>query len=126
MQSSDTIRLARRIRKKREKKKRGKLTPWRVVCEELNIRTENGNLDTGLAFKIGYQEYDPSDRALRHRLGLRDLCSKCKRVFRAVKLLAPKPALSAARVWFNGLKREEQEKVLELSYKQFLNWKQRR
>lgn len=123
MQSKDTIRLARRIRKKREKKIKGVLTPWRVVCEELDIRTEEGKLDTGLAYKIGYQEYEPSNRPMRKRLGLRDICSRCKRTFRVPKSKQILHTLSPARLWWNRIKREEREKLIELSYGNYLKWR---
>lgn len=123
MQAKDTIRLARRIRKKREKKTKGKLTPWRVVCETLNIRTDQGKLDTGAAYKIAYQEYEPSGREMRLRFGLRDKCSKCGRTFRAPKPPQVARALSPARLWWNRMKGEEREKLIELSYSNYLKWR---
>ena len=126
MQSKQTNRLSRKIRKIREKKTRGKLTRWVVVCEKLNIRTAEGNLDPGLAYKIGYQEYEPSDREIRKRLGLNDICTKCRRVFRATRPPEAKKPMSPARAWWNGLKSGDREKLIELSYKNFLDWKNRR
>ncbi len=124
-QTPQTARLARKIRRIREKKKRGKLTLWRVVCETLNIRKVDGSYDHGMAFKIGYEEYEPSGREVRHRLGLRDICTKCRRAFRTPRVPMARQTLSPARMWFNRLKREDQEKILEFSYKQFLNWRRK-
>ncbi|RPJ29169.1 MAG: hypothetical protein EHM33_02005 [Chloroflexi bacterium] len=126
MQSKQTNRLARKIRKNREKKIKGKLTRWMVVCEKLNIRTEDGRLDPGLAFKIGYQDYEPSDRGVRQRLGLRDMCTRCKRVFRAVKVTTPQRALSPARAWWNGLARGQREELIEKTYRNYLNWRSKK
>jgi len=122
MQSKQTIRLAVKIRKIHEKKIKGKKTPFRVVCERLNIRKEDGRTDEGLAYKIGYNDYEPSSREVRKRLGLRDVCSKCKRAFRVIKpavVHTPSPALA----WWKKLKREEREKVINASYKNYLNWR---
>lgn len=123
MQTKQTQKLARKIRRLREKKKP---EIWRVVCEKLNIRTEDGRVDPGLAYKIGYGDYEPSDRSARKRLGLRDICTKCKRTFRAVKAPAARKAPSPAQLWWGRLKRQERKKLIELSYKNFLNWKTRR
>lgn len=126
MQTKQTARLARRIRRLREKKKRRKQTIWRVVCEKLNILTEDGRVDPGLAYKIGYRDYEPSDRALRKRLGLKDICSKCQRTFRAQRPNPAPRAVSPARAWWGKLKREDREKLIELSYKNFLDWRKNR
>lgn len=122
MQTKQTAKLARKIRRLRERKRPLK---WRAVCEKLNIRTQDGRIDPGLAYRIGYQDYEPSDRALRGRLGLKDICSKCKRTFRAVRSPVIRTK-SPARAWWEKLNREDREKLIELSYQNFLDWKQRR
>lgn len=122
MQSKQTARLAKRIRRLREKKKRGKQTVWRVVCETLNVRTEDGRVDPGLAFRIAYDEYEPSDRAVRQRLGLKDICTKCMRSFRSPRASAIR-SKSPARAWWEKLKREDREQVIEISYRNYLDWK---
>ena len=123
MQTKQTARLARKIRRIRERKKRGRLTFWRVVCERLNILTDDGRADPGLAHKIGYGDYEPSNRELRVRLGLTDICSKCRRTFRVPRKAAAPRTLTPARAWWEKLNREEQDKVIELSYKNYIDWK---
>lgn len=123
MQSKDTIRLAKKIRRIRERKKKGKLTPWRVVCETLNIRTPEGKLDPGMAYKIGYQEYEPSDRETRKRFKLRDICSKCKRAYRVPRPPAARRTPSPAEVWFSKMKGEEKRMAIEFLYTNYLNWR---
>lgn len=118
-QTPQTARIARKIRKLREKKK----TAWKDVCVRLKILKEDGRPDTGLAYKIAYEGYEPTGRELRHRLGLRDICKSCRRPFR-VPSVKPRPAKSQARVWFNGLKREERDQVLEWAFGNYLKWKQ--
>lgn len=122
MQTKQTQRLAKKIRKLRERKKP---FTWHAVCEKLNIRTEDGRHDPGLAYKIAYREYEPSDRAMRTRLGLRDICTKCKRGFRV-----PHPkehrALSPSRAWWQKLKGGERERVIELAYRNYLNWRKQK
>lgn len=126
MQTKQTARLSKKIRRLREKKRKGKQTPWRVVCETLNIRTEDGRVDPGLAFRIGYQEYEPSDRALRQRLRLKDICTKCKRSFRLPLASALPIRKSTARIWWDKLKREDKERLIEISYRNYLDWRNRK
>lgn len=97
---------------------------WKAICVRLKILTEDGRPDPGLAYRIGYTEYEPSDRAVRGRLGLKDICTKCKRTFRAPHPVAPRPK-SPARSWWGKLKREDREKLIELAYRNYLNWRSR-
>ena len=121
-QTPQTARLGRKIRKLRERKKNP--LSWKDTClqEGIRILKQNGDPDTGLAYKIAYEEYEPSGREVRHRCSLKDMCTKCKRVFR-IPSQAKKRTKSPALAWWDGLKREDREKVIELSYKNYLNWK---
>lgn len=118
-QTPETARLARKIRRARERKKMS----WKNTCVTLNILKDNGSPDTGLAYKIGYNNFEPSGRPVRHRLGLRDICTKCRRAFRVPKVSAPQ-VKSAARIWWDSLKASERDKLIEISHKNYLKWKQ--
>ena len=117
MQSKQTQRLARQIRKVREKKVNGKLTFWRVVCLTVKpqILKENGEPDTGLACQIAYNGYEPS-REIQKRLGLRETCSKCHRAFRKTSA-REKRVPSKGRAWWNSLPFAKQEAILGRLYK---------
>lgn len=120
-QTPQTARLGRKIRKMRERKKGGKRA-WKDVCKLLNIMKKDGQPDTGLAYKIAYEGYEPLGRDLRKSLGLRDICTKCKRLFRVVTV-KPARAKSPARVWWDKLKGEDRQKIMEWAYSNYLNWK---
>lgn len=118
MQSKQTQRLAKRLRKAREHKDRkGNPALWRVVCMKVkpNIVKENGDPDTGLAYQIAYNEYEPS-REIQKRLGMRETCKTCHRPFRKPSV-REKVAPSKWRVWWNSLGYERQDKILARLYK---------
>lgn len=76
MQSEATAKLAREIRILRHNGEK-----WKRVCELLEIRKANGEVDTGLASLIGYSDYEPKSDNVRDRLGLPRVCVTCHRPF---------------------------------------------
>jgi hypothetical protein len=111
MQTKPTQRLAKRIRKQRERR-----TPvlWRVICEKFGIWKADGEPDTGMAYKIAYDDHEPEDRDVRTRLGLNDMCVKCQRAFR-------KPGAKGAeradwQTWWARLRPRERETIIRYHY----------
>lgn len=113
-QTPQTARLAKKIRRKREHGKHGKETLWRVVQEQFGY----GKVSMGELWKIAYEGREPADKRIREALGLRDICLKCLRPFRKAnkKLNEPK---SKARKWWDGLSKENKNKVLQWMYDNF-------
>jgi hypothetical protein len=56
---------------------RGNLVPWREVARELCILKDNGEPDTGLAYKIVMEGYEPKTLKTRTRLGWPPVCPTC-------------------------------------------------
>lgn len=113
-QTKQTAKLAEKIRQARE---RGDI--WTKICIDNNLYTPptllkpNGEPDTGLAYKIAFEGYEPSHRETRDRLGLRDICVKCYRAFR--KKGTPR-IVSEARLWWDGLNTKQKSDNIENMY----------
>jgi hypothetical protein len=56
---------------------RDNLVPWREVARELCILKDNGEPDTGLAYKIVMEGYEPKTLKTRTRLGWPPVCPTC-------------------------------------------------
>ena len=107
-QTKQTKKLAERIRRARE---RGDI--WEKICRDKKIYTPTGNPDTGLAYKIAFEGYEPSHRETRGRLGLRDICTACYRIFRK-KREATNP--SEASLWWDRLSTKKKSDKIEKMY----------
>lgn len=119
-QTTQTARIAKRIREFRERKHQLK---WREICEPgrvtpNGILKDDGMADTGLALKIAYNNHEPERRDVRARLGLKDICTTCRRPYRQ-KTVKAVVTPSRARTWFQSLPREKQEEALQFLYEQF-------
>ena len=70
------------------------LTPWREIAKELRILKDNGDPDTGLAYKIVIEGYEPKTPKTRTRLRWPPVCPTCYQPL-------PKPPKPARVVKFN-------------------------
>lgn len=52
---------------------------WDEISADLGIFTADGRLNSGLAYKIIEQDYEPARSETRYRLGLVPCCPNCKR-----------------------------------------------
>jgi len=110
-QTPQTARLAAKIRRIRERQMGGKQTLWRTVCLTCNILTEKGEPDTGLAYKIAYDEYEPG-HAVRLRLGMSDICTECHRPKRKPSVRAKtKHVQPWQRWWWKLTPMQRDEKI---------------
>lgn len=112
-QTKETARRARRIRKLRGGRKP---MIWEDVCRDpgVQIFKEDGSPDTGLAYKIGFEDYEPSRRSVRARLGLRDFCNACKRAFRPSSSRGG--ALPDWLSWWKHLSKEIRDEIIRDQY----------
>lgn len=121
-QTKQTLRLAERIKRFRGKRDRaGKQMIWRKVCLKIKppILTAEGKPDTGLAYKIAYQGLEPEGRDLRKRLGLRDICTNCKRPYRKIGAKKPAAKKTDARLWFERLPIDRKEQMIMELYERY-------
>lgn len=108
-QTKETARLAKRIRDKRD---RG--VKWDKICLELGILKDTGLPDTGLAYRIAFDDYEPKGPDLRDRLGLRKICLACLRGFRQVSSSVRE--LSPWRLWWRKLDPSDRDRRIRSEY----------
>jgi hypothetical protein len=103
---------------------------WREICEQLNILTEQGKPNTGLAEDIGYrtviihgkeEAYAPADPAVRERLHLAPVCQECKRPIHRRnhdRNDNPEP-LPEFMQWWRNRKPEEKREYIRILYSKY-------
>jgi hypothetical protein len=110
-QTKQTRQLAARIRRLR-----GKGKTWETVCRELRIFKRDGSPDTGLAYRIALDNYEPKGAEVRERLGLKKICLACMRGIRNISS-GSKGSLPPWLIFWRRLPKGEREEWIREYYK---------
>lgn len=86
-----------------------------AICVELGITNDRGEPNPGLAHNIVFgrngKDYEPTEFAVRRRLGMKEICPVCKRAMPKDKALKPAPAtLEDFEMWWNSLLPREKKR----------------
>ena len=77
---------------------RKNLIPWREVARELRILKDNGEPDTGLAYKIVIEGYEPKTMQTRTRFWWPPICPECHQ-----RIAKSRPGIAYTRLRREGL-----------------------
>lgn len=86
---------------------------WVAICHRYKIYDPQGNPSTGIARKLAYDDYEPSHREVRQRLGLRDMCLTCGRPYRKKTTRRPRTEIQS---WWARLSAQDREAILLEAY----------